>query len=83
MTCFVHGNFSINFRASWADSNSFPYWISHGTLIGWHWNKQILPWDVDIDLQIHGNMLYDLEQFHNVTVQENVMTHLTLVRDTG
>lgn len=32
-------------------------WIAHGTLLGWWWNGQILPWDWDIDTQVSGETL--------------------------
>ncbi|KAA6409664.1 MAG: hypothetical protein FRX48_06276 [Lasallia pustulata] len=32
-------------------------WIAHGTLLGWWWNSQILPWDWDIDTQVSGATL--------------------------
>ena len=27
-------------------------WLAHGTLLGWYWNTQVLPWDWDIDVQV-------------------------------
>lgn len=45
-----------------------PCIIMHGTLIGWFWGKQILPWDNDIDLIIldeHREILKSLNNFQN------------------
>lgn len=27
-------------------------WLAHGTLLGWWWNAQAMPWDYDIDVQL-------------------------------
>jgi phosphorylcholine metabolism protein LicD len=32
-------------------------WIALGTLLGWWWNDQIMPWDYDIDVQVSENTL--------------------------
>ncbi|KAF5024340.1 hypothetical protein F66182_3617 [Fusarium sp. NRRL 66182] len=32
-------------------------WIAHGTLLGWWWNGQIMPWDYDIDVQVANGTL--------------------------
>ncbi|KAH7257730.1 LicD family-domain-containing protein [Fusarium tricinctum] len=39
--------------------NSFGVetWIAHGTLLGWWWNGQIMPWDYDLDVQVSNNTL--------------------------
>lgn len=42
-------------------------WIAHGTLLGWWWNSQILPWDWDIDVQVTGKSLEYLGEFFNFT----------------
>ncbi|KAI9350604.1 hypothetical protein DFJ73DRAFT_930566, partial [Zopfochytrium polystomum] len=33
-------------------------WLAHGTLMGWWWAGELLPWDDDLDLQM---TLHDLE----------------------
>jgi phosphorylcholine metabolism protein LicD/ubiquinone/menaquinone biosynthesis C-methylase UbiE len=43
--------------------NKVPYWISDGTLLGAVRNKEIIPWDDDLDVGIHEN---DLDQFINL-----------------
>ncbi|KAF4344881.1 mannosylphosphorylation MNN4 [Fusarium beomiforme] len=32
-------------------------WIAHGTLLGWWWNGQVMPWDYDLDVQVSNNTL--------------------------
>ncbi|KAM5343154.1 hypothetical protein ACJ41O_014120 [Fusarium nematophilum] len=32
-------------------------WIAHGTLLGWWWNGQIMPWDYDLDVQVTNGTL--------------------------
>ncbi|OAR00025.1 hypothetical protein LLEC1_00476 [Akanthomyces lecanii] len=27
-------------------------WLAHGTLLGWWWNAQVMPWDYDLDVQV-------------------------------
>ena len=27
-------------------------WLMHGSLLGWHWNRKVLPWDHDLDVQV-------------------------------
>ncbi|KAJ3255445.1 hypothetical protein HK103_006262 [Boothiomyces macroporosus] len=50
--------------ALFADSIEMPYWIMHGTLLGWHWGGKTMPFDDDIDIQVLSNNLYDLEKYH-------------------
>ncbi|KAH8593277.1 LicD family-domain-containing protein [Bisporella sp. PMI_857] len=47
-------------------------WVAHGTLLGWWWNGQIMPWDWDLDTQVSGTTLAWLGEnlnmtFHNYT----------------
>lgn len=32
-------------------------WIAHGTLLGWWWNGRIMPWDLDLDVQVTANTM--------------------------
>ncbi|MCJ1350148.1 MAG: hypothetical protein MMC33_000129 [Icmadophila ericetorum] len=43
-------------------------WLMHGTLMGWWWNRKILPWDDDIDVQMTIDTLSFLANFYNMTV---------------
>ncbi|OLN81697.1 Protein MNN4-like protein 1 [Colletotrichum chlorophyti] len=42
-------------------------WLMHGSLLGWWWNKQILPWDSDADVQITENGIKFLAAYYNMT----------------
>jgi phosphorylcholine metabolism protein LicD len=42
-------------------------WIMHGTLLGWWWNQQILPWDSDLDLQVSESGIAFLAKYYNMT----------------
>ena len=41
-------------------------WLAHGSLLGWYWNKRILPWDTDIDVQVSPDGLAVLAR-HNMS----------------
>ncbi|KAF2679866.1 hypothetical protein K458DRAFT_393430 [Lentithecium fluviatile CBS 122367] len=43
-------------------------WIMHGSLLGWWWNKRIMPWDSDIDVQVSEPALKYLASYYNMTV---------------
>ncbi|KAF2093635.1 hypothetical protein NA57DRAFT_47802 [Rhizodiscina lignyota] len=43
-------------------------WLMHGSLLGWWWNREIMPWDSDIDVQINMDSTRYLAAFHNMTV---------------
>ena len=37
-------------------------WIAHGTLLGWYWNNDLLPWDTDVEVQMTIESLQALAQ---------------------
>lgn len=43
-------------------------WIMHGSLMGWWWNRKIMPWDSDIDVQISERSMQFLADYYNMTV---------------
>ncbi|KAF2742958.1 hypothetical protein M011DRAFT_471846 [Sporormia fimetaria CBS 119925] len=45
-------------------------WIAHGTLLGWWWNGQRLPWDWDMDVQVSDATLRRLGAHYNQSVHE-------------
>ncbi|CAK3762125.1 Hypothetical predicted protein [Lecanosticta acicola] len=45
-------------------------WLMHGTLLGWYWNRRIMPWDSDLDVMISQSALHFLASFHNMTVHK-------------
>ncbi|KAJ3256549.1 hypothetical protein HK103_005292 [Boothiomyces macroporosus] len=54
--------------AIFSDSVEIPYWIMHGTLLGWKWGGRTMPFDDDIDIQVVANSLYDLRKYQNQTI---------------
>ena len=53
--------------AAAAEQLGVQVWLAHGTLLGWHWNQQRLPWDTDLDFQISIRDLYHLARSYNFT----------------
>ncbi|KAK3986266.1 LicD family-domain-containing protein [Cladorrhinum sp. PSN332] len=45
-------------------------WLAHGTLLGWWWNGQIMPWDYDLDAQVSIATLDFMSQNFNGTFHE-------------
>ncbi|KAG9699886.1 hypothetical protein KCU95_g1172, partial [Aureobasidium melanogenum] len=43
-------------------------WIMHGSLLGWFWNRKIMPWDSDVDVQMTEKSMGHLSDFYNMTV---------------
>ena len=43
-------------------------WLMHGTLLGWWWNRKIMPWDSDIDVQMSQASLRYLADYYNMTL---------------
>lgn len=43
-------------------------WVMHGTLLGWWWNREILPWDSDADVQMSLESMQYLAEHYNMTV---------------
>ncbi|EAA36077.2 hypothetical protein GE21DRAFT_1267 [Neurospora crassa] len=43
-------------------------WLMHGSLLGWWWNKQIMPWDSDADVQVTEASMYFLATYYNMSV---------------
>lgn len=43
-------------------------WLMHGSLLGWWWNKHIMPWDSDIDVQVTEPSMYYLAAYYNMSV---------------
>ena len=46
--------------AQFMDAERLEFWIAHGALLGWHWNRKLLPWDTDIDVQVSEDTLKSL-----------------------
>lgn len=43
-------------------------WIMHGTLMGWWWNREIMPWDSDVDVMVPETSMDHLADYYNMTV---------------
>ena len=42
--------------------------IVHGTLLGWWWNRRIMPWDDDVDVMVTEKSIQHLASYYNMTV---------------
>lgn len=58
------------------NANKVETWLAHGTLLGWWWNGQIMPWDYDLDVQLSNNTMYWLGNNLNRTEHEHNATTL-------
>ncbi|KAK9449384.1 LicD family-domain-containing protein [Limtongia smithiae] len=47
--------------------NNIQSWIAHGTLLGWYWNGDPLPWDVDVDVQMFVRTMQEVAHKFNYT----------------
>ncbi|OCL03507.1 hypothetical protein AOQ84DRAFT_381567 [Glonium stellatum] len=43
-------------------------WIMHGSLLGWWWNRKIMPWDSDVDVQMSYQSIKFLADYYNMTI---------------
>jgi phosphorylcholine metabolism protein LicD len=43
-------------------------WIMHGSLLGWWWNRKIMPWDSDVDVQMSESSMEYLATYYNMTI---------------
>lgn len=56
-------------------------WIMHGTLIGWWWNRKVLPWDSDIDVQVTLETMQFLRSYYNLGIFHFKNEELGVARD--
>jgi phosphorylcholine metabolism protein LicD len=56
-------------------------WIMHGSLLGWWWNRKIMPWDSDVDVQISENSMDYLAKYYNMTIHHYKLPGLANGRD--
>ena len=45
-------------------------WLMHGTLLGWWWNRRILPWDSDLDVLVSEKSIDHMAAYYNMTVHK-------------
>lgn len=43
-------------------------WIMHGSLLGWWWNRKIMPWDTDLDVMMSEKSMFHLANYYNMTI---------------
>lgn len=43
-------------------------WLMHGCLLGWWWNRKIMPWDTDIDVMVDSQGIAELGNWWNMSV---------------
>lgn len=54
------------------NAHNVETWLAHGTLLGWWWNGQIMPWDYDLDVQLsHTAMQWLADNLNNTTHDYN------------
>jgi len=56
-------------------------WIMHGTLLGWWWNRKILPWDSDIDVMVSEKTIHHLADYYNMTIHHYHLPGMDQARD--
>jgi hypothetical protein len=63
-------NLSALMRAFLSTTNDIDIetWLMHGSLLGWHWNRKIMPWDTDVDVQITEKSMQHLADYYNMSV---------------
>ncbi|OQO14317.1 hypothetical protein B0A48_01193 [Cryoendolithus antarcticus] len=43
-------------------------WLMHGSLLGWYWNRNALPWDSDIDVMVSERSIDHLANYYNMSM---------------
>jgi len=56
-------------------------WIMHGSLLGWWWNRKIMPWDSDVDVQMSYSSIDYLAKFYNMTIHHFKLPGISDGRD--
>jgi len=56
-------------------------WIMHGSLLGWWWNRRILPWDSDLDVMVTEKSTAHLAAYYNMTVHHFPLPEFDAGRD--
>ncbi|KAF2157463.1 hypothetical protein K461DRAFT_219731 [Myriangium duriaei CBS 260.36] len=56
-------------------------WIMHGSLLGWWWNKRIMPWDTDLDVMVSEQAMEHLANYYNMTIHHHRYDDGALGRD--
>jgi phosphorylcholine metabolism protein LicD len=56
-------------------------WIMHGSLLGWWWNRKIMPWDSDVDVQMSESSIDYLARYYNMTIHHYRLPGVSEGRD--
>lgn len=56
-------------------------WIMHGTLLGWWWNRKIMPWDSDLDVMLSEKSMHHLADYYNMTIHHYKLPGIEKPRD--
>lgn len=56
-------------------------WIMHGSLLGWWWNRKIMPWDSDVDVQMSYHSIKFLADYYNMTIHHYKLPGIEKGRD--
>lgn len=56
-------------------------WIMHGSLLGWWWNRKIMPWDSDLDVMVSEKSMYHLADYYNMTMHHFKLPGIDKGRD--
>jgi hypothetical protein len=56
-------------------------WIMHGSLLGWWWNRRIMPWDSDVDVQMSESSMDYLARYYNMTIHHYRLPGVSKGRD--
>ncbi|KAK9364598.1 LicD family-domain-containing protein [Lipomyces kononenkoae] len=54
------------------DENRLESWIAHGSLLGWYWNGEPLPWDLDVDVQMFIRDVDRMSKEFNTTTHKYI-----------
>ncbi|RNJ57643.1 hypothetical protein D7B24_005725 [Verticillium nonalfalfae] len=49
------------------ESIGIETWLMHGSLLGWWWNKRVMPWDDDADVMVSEPSMFLLAAYYNMT----------------
>lgn len=55
--------------------------LMHGSLLGWYWNRKIMPWDSDVDMMVSEKSIHHLADYYNMTVHHYTLPGLDAKRD--
>ncbi|KAJ3110364.1 hypothetical protein HK100_003060 [Physocladia obscura] len=66
----------VGILSAWSEysmKNSIVWWISHGGMIGWYWTGKLLPWDLDLDIQMSTRQLVGLVAYNQTLIDSRYL----------